>query len=237
MGAEPGPDLARLLARVSRELMEGPEGEATASRAARRALDVVPAAEHCSITLRRRGDRVETVASTSDLAETCDGFQYALREGPCLEATWDDEVYVSDDLRRDERWPRWCARVAESGVGSVLAVRLATETRTIGALNLYAEPTHAFDDQDRDVALLFAVHAANAISSADAVEGLTTAMASRHLIGVAQGILMHRYDLGLEQAFEVLRRYSSHQNLKLRDLARTVVERGDLPSTDATDPA
>lgn len=237
MGHEHGPELALILARVSRELMQEPAGEATAARAARRALEIVPAAQHASISVRRRHERVETVASTSSLADTCDGFQYTLGEGPCLEAIWDDEVFVSDDLRAEQRWPRWCARVAESGIGSVLAVRLATERRTIGALNLYAEPTHAFQDQDRDVALLYAVHAANAMSSADAVEGLTTAMASRHLIGVAQGILMQRYDLGLEQAFEVLRRYSSHENLKLRDLARTVVELGDLPTRSRADPA
>jgi hypothetical protein len=40
---------------------------------------------------------------------------------------------------------------------------------------------------------------------------------------------MSQYDMGLETAFEVLRRYSSHANVKLRDVARIVVERRALP--------
>jgi AmiR/NasT family two-component response regulator len=53
---------------------------------------------------------------------------------------------------------------------------------------------------------------------------------SRHVIGVAQGIIMHRYDMTLEASFEVLRRYSSHSNRKLRDVAQLVVEQRMLPA-------
>jgi AmiR/NasT family two-component response regulator len=80
-----------------------------------------------------------------------------------------------------------------------------------------------------DLAVIYGLHAANAMSTALLVEGLQTAVQSRHMIGVAQGILMHNYGIGMEQAFEVLRRYSSHTNVKLREVARHVVESGDLP--------
>jgi hypothetical protein len=81
---------------------------------------------------------------------------------------------------------------------------------------------------------VFASHAATAINNANLVTGLQTALQSRHLIGVAQGILMSQYDMGLETAFEVLRRYSSHTNVKLRDVATRVVELRALPE-DYTD--
>lgn len=58
-------------------------------------------------------------------------------------------------------------------------------------------------------------------------------MESRHLIGVAQGILMHTYDLDLDRSFELLRRYSSHTNTKLRDVARHVVDHGRLPAASS----
>ena len=64
----------------------------------------------------------------------------------------------------------------------------------------------------------FAAHAANALGAARLVTGLQNAVHSRHLIGVAQGILMNRYELTLEQSFDVLRRFSSQANIKLRDL-------------------
>ena len=49
------------------------------------------------------------------------------------------------------------------------------------------------------------------------------------MIGVAQGIIMQRYDMTLEASFEVLRRYSSHSNRKLRDVAQLVVDQRALP--------
>jgi len=94
---------------------------------------------------------------------------------------------------------------------------------------------HAFTPDDIDVALIFAAHATNAMSAARLVTGLQTAVQSRHLIGVAQGILMNRYELTLEQSFEVLRRFSSQANVKLRDLAATVIERRRLPDLDSED--
>jgi AmiR/NasT family two-component response regulator len=73
------------------------------------------------------------------------------------------------------------------------------------------------------------------MSAARLVSGLQTAVQSRHLIGVAQGILMNRYELTLEQSFEVLRRFSSQANIKLRDLATTVIEHRRLPDLDSED--
>jgi hypothetical protein len=106
---------------------------------------------------------------------------------------------------------------------------MANDDQVLGALNMYSEATHGYDSDAVDLALVFASHAATAISNANLVDGLQTALQSRHLIGVAQGILMAQYDMGLETAFEVLRRYSSHANVKLRDVALQVVESRSLP--------
>lgn len=56
------------------------------------------------------------------------------------------------------------------------------------------------------------------------VDELHIALETRHTIGVAQGLLMARYGLTSEQAFEYLRRRSQHGNVKLRRLADLVVE-------------
>ena len=199
-------DLASYFARLSRELMHEPSTEPTMERVATRALDVVPRAQHCSISMRRRRGHVESVASTSAVALAADELQYTLEEGPCLEAIWDDEVFVGKDLTRESRWPRWCAGVHELGIGSVMAVRLATETSTLGALNLYAEEPGAFEDAQRDVAVIFATHAVNAVHSAHTVSGPRDGDGEPTPIGVAQGVLMSRYDLTLDRSFEVLRR-------------------------------
>ncbi len=222
---------AAFFARVSRDLMEEQTEAPTMQRIAERAVQIVPGCDHCGISLRRRRHRVESIASTSTLAEKCDALQYELGEGPALETVWESESRLTEDTGNETRWPQWSPRVAEHGIGSVLSIRLSTSTETLGALNLYSERTNAFTQDDIDLAVIYALHAANAMSSALLVQGLHTAVHSRHLIGVAQGILMQNYRIGMEQAFEVLRRYSSHKNIKLREVAEQVVASGDLPDS------
>lgn len=229
------PSEAAFFARLSTDLHELKDEAPTLQRVVERAVQVVGPCDWCGISLRRRRNRVETVAATDEVARSCDVLQYDLGEGPCLEAIWDNEWYVAHDTAHDTRWRRWGPRVADHGVGSVLSIRLATESETLGALNLYAGPVHAFTPDDIDVALIFAAHATNAMSAARLITGLQTAVESRHLIGVAQGILMNRYELTLEQSFEVLRRFSSQANVKLRDLATTVIEHRRLPDLDSED--
>jgi GAF domain-containing protein len=221
--------LAAHFAEISREFSQTENEELTFQRISERAVDIVPACDFVGITLRGGGRRAESVAVTDPLAQWCDDLQYELDEGPCLDAAVQEETYLIDDVAKDPRWPRWGRRVAEAGVGSVLSIQMTNDTGTLGALNLYSRRTHAFDEDSIDLALVYASHAASAISSAKLVTGLRTALQSRHLIGVAQGILMSRYDMSLDVAFEVLRRYSSHTNTKLRDVAATVVERRRLP--------
>ncbi|MFD6497188.1 ANTAR domain-containing protein, partial [Streptomyces sp. NPDC060188] len=54
------------------------------------------------------------------------------------------------------------------------------------------------------------------------------AVTTRHQIGEAMGILMGTHHVTEEQAFNVLRRYSQDNNLKLREVARQVCEKGEL---------
>lgn len=226
--------IAAYFAQVSRDLLARPDEELTFQRIADRALEVIPPCDFVGITLRRKKEHPETIASTSVQADRCDALQYELGEGPCLSALADDEAYLIRDVTSDERWPRWGPGAAALGVGSILSVRMADDQHTHGALNLYAQEKDAFSDDDVDLALVFASHAATAISATRLVGGLQTALQSRHLIGVAQGILMAQYDMGLETAFEVLRRYSSHSNVKLRDVAKQVVDLRALPTDYAS---
>ena len=53
---------------------------------------------------------------------------------------------------------------------------------------------------------------------------LRAGLQSRHVIGVAQGLLMARFQIGQEQAFHYLVRCSNQSNMKLRDVAAQTVE-------------
>ena len=102
----------------------------------------------------------------------------------------------------------------------------------MGALNYYSRTPGGLDDADRDVALVFATHAAVALRGAQVMEAaelrasqLGEAVRSRDVIGQAKGILMERRGLTADEAFDTLRRTSQDLNVKLRDLAQTLAER------------
>jgi AmiR/NasT family two-component response regulator len=59
------------------------------------------------------------------------------------------------------------------------------------------------------------------------VAGLEAALLTRDLIGQAKGILMERYRITEDEAFERLRTASQHKNRKLRDLAEELARSGD----------
>lgn len=186
-------------------------------------------ADMCGVMLVHRGRRVETAAVTHELVTEADRLQCEFDEGPCLEVMDAHSTFIIDDTTRDARWQRWCAAVSELGIRSVLSVRLYTRQGTIGTLNAYSVQPRRFDLDDAAVGAIFAGHASIALSSAQTESGLREAMDGRHVIGIAQGILMERFDLTADQAFAVLRRYSQDRNTKLRGVAQRVVETRSLP--------
>jgi GAF domain-containing protein len=215
--------LADQMARISQELLARAEPEQTLELVVARAREAVPGCDFAGISLRMHNGRIATPAFTDPVVQRADDLQYDFAEGPCLDAIWVDDTYVIDDLQHDRRWPQWAPRAAELGLRSTLSVRLSTPDELVGGLNLYSAQVSAFDDDSVVIAHIYAAHASGAIAASTEVGNLNTALHSRHLIGVAQGLLMQRYGLSEEAAFQVLSRHSQDSNIKLRDVAAQLV--------------
>ncbi|MGY1841834.1 MULTISPECIES: GAF and ANTAR domain-containing protein [unclassified Modestobacter] len=225
--------LGDVLSQVARRLQEEHgDVEATLRAIATAAVDTVPHAHDCGITYVTGRATVEPRAWTSELPRSVDRLQQELGEGPCIDAVWDQEVILLDDVGTEQRWPRFAARAAELGVGSILCFKLFVEGGQMGALNLYARDPHAFDDESCEVGRLFASHAAVALAGAEHEQNLRGGMAHRDVIGQAKGILMERHKLTADQAFAVLVQTSSLTNRKLRDLADELTATGQLPPAE-----
>ena len=80
-----------------------------------------------------------------------------------------------------------------------------------------------------DIAEAFAHHASLALGAAMERDNLNRAVAARHRVGLAQGILMTRRQLTAGQAFALLKRESQNTHVKLRTIAQRVIQTGDLP--------
>jgi transcriptional regulator with GAF, ATPase, and Fis domain len=208
--------------------------EATLPQTVERVLEFARAAVgcgHAAVVFVHSKRRLETVAVTDPAIEDLIAKQAELQEGPVLSVLDDGHSVVVDDTRTETRWPGWASTAAAMGFRSTLAVPLFTSDRTLGTLNLYDAHADHFSTADLQVAQLLARHAAIAVSRVQTEDNLWRAVDSRKLIGQAQGILMERYALNADHAFEVLRRYSQHSNVKLRAVAQMVVDTRRLPDT------
>ena len=213
---------------ISRELLRAKGEQPTLALTAELAVQTVEGCDECGVSIRHRDGTVQTPTCTSPLIEKADTLQYEFGEGPCLEAIWSLDTCLIEDLETETRWPRWTPAAAELGFRSILSVRLDTPEHTLGGLNLYAFTPHAFDQTDVMIASIFARHASNALAMTRRVDGLRVALRTRQAIGVAQGMLMQRYGLSLDQSFELMRRYSNDHNIRLRVLAERMVESGRI---------
>jgi GAF domain-containing protein len=198
---------------------------------------VMPGNPEASVCLLVR-DRPTTIVSTGQLATELDETQYDRGHGPCLHAARSGELTEIADTRAETRWPDYLPRAVEHGNLSSLSVPLAIdgEQQVTGALNIYARRPDAFDADSRSVATRFAPYAAVAAgnlhayqSARDMAENLQLALESRAVIDQAKGILMERYKLTADRAFQLLARVSMDNNRKVRDLADDLVHTGRFP--------
>src|SRR5215208_4885121 len=143
------------------------------------ATELIPNCDHAGISIVHRNRTIDTPAATDEVARRGDELQYALDEGPCLDAIWHYDTVISANLAEEDRWISWAPRVA------------AAETQQ--------------------------------------VHGLRIAALNRAIIGQAQGILMERYTIDPEQAFNVLRRVSQNNNIKLIRVADELVRTRRTP--------
>ncbi len=188
-------------------------------------------AESTSITLVR-GDRAFTAAHTGEMALAADELQYERGHGPCMDAGRAGVVLRIDDMRTEERWADYTARVLEVGVRSSLSVPLPYQGSSIGALNVYASRPGAFATaESEEAATAVAEAVAVAVANADAHDRLAEqarnmrlAMESRAVIEQAKGVLVAQRRLDPEAAFEILREASQRYNRKLRDIASGIVQ-------------
>jgi GAF domain-containing protein len=230
---EPLLELESNLAQVAISLFAPGTVEGTLQRIVALAELAVDGCEAAGILLFDSGT-MTTAAASSPLVIEIDQMQVDANEGPCLAAAIQGTTFYAHDLIDDPRWPTFAAAATAAGIRTVLAYPLGVDRPS--ALNLYAPLPAAFGATDRAQGLLFATLARLALDSAreraadaNKAQNLTEALRTRELIGQAQGILIERDRITADQAFEVLRRASQNMNIKLREVAETLVETGETP--------
>ena len=232
MSSDPstGPEVGHAIAAAARALYEGQTVDETLQRMVEVARDSVPGFDQVGISTVDRKGHVETRATAGDLVTALDAVQYGLGEGPCVDTLRGAYVVVAPHLGEDGRWPRYTPAALDKGVRSQLAIKLYLDQEgTLGGINFYSTTSASIDPQAESIAELFATHAALALGNARERETLNEALLTRQVIGQAIGIVMERYQINSDRAFEFLVRASSVGNLKLREVAAELVGQRDQP--------
>ena len=190
----------------------------------------------------RNGDEVSTVGATDQRLIALDDAQYEAG-GPCV-ATLDqsDPIFWQDDAAGEERWEHFehfAETAAHLGVKSSLSLHVPTDSSEVAAsLNLYARERLELSDRQLQMAVNYADQLAMTLQSVDAYTAAATlarnmadAMRTRAVIEQAKGILMAEERISAEQAFQRLVELSQHANVKLRDIARHLVDKRTRPDS------
>ena len=215
--------------RMAQALLEARTPQEALDRTVRAVVDVVPSADLVSITTIDGGE-LRTPAGSAEKAFELDEVQYDHGEGACVEAARSAATCASDDLARDPRWPRFGPAAADRGAQSLVSTPLPvvdSEGQQLrGALNAYS--TGEIPEADREALSALAAETALGLAAARArrqAEQLREALGTRDVIGMAKGILMATRGVDDQGAFALLRDISQNNNVKLHELAATLVER------------
>ena len=208
--------------------------ESTLGAIAKRAVELIPGADFGGVSLLR-ADTITTIGSTDQIVDELDGIQYEVGQGPCLSSIEAQVTHRVNDLAPDETWPEFSGRAAALGARSLLSFVLKVSETSLGALNLYSQSVHAFDEEDERIGAIFAAQAAVALANAEThqmdqqkADQWHQAALTRDVIGQAKGILMARLNCSDDEAFEMLRTASQNLNRKVRDVAGDMVQKNRL---------
>lgn len=183
----------------------------------------------CCITISRP-KKHPIKAWSGPSARSLDQLEDNLKQGPNLTAMTEQRTVHASDLTGDDRWPRLAGSAPERGIRSCLSIPLEVEGPSRAVMSLTAVTSDAFSRNDIYAAEAFAEEASRMLRSAlriteltETVRDLYAALEHRTVIDSALGVVMSQNHCDHDTAFKILRRAASSRNVKLRDVAASVV--------------
>lgn len=174
------------------------------------------------------------VCMTDEVSAIIEDLQFALGEGPCVDAFHLDAPVLEPDLAAPvtPRWLGFTGPAVEAGARAVFGFPLQLGAVRLGALNLYrTEAGPLTDDQHAD-ALVMADIAAQAllVMQADAppgqlVDSLEKGSDFQHVVHQASGMVSAQLEVTVGQALIRLRAHAFGNDRPLVEVAQEVVAR------------
>jgi GAF domain-containing protein len=175
-----------------------------------------------------------SLCTTNEMSDLIEQLQYALGEGPCVDAFRQDWPVLEPDLAHPDT-PRWLAfspPAIAGGVRAVFGFPLQVGSVRLGALNLCCDREGPLSDDQHADALVMADIAAQAVLvlQADAPPGkLASALGAgadfHYVVHQAAGMVAAQLGVSVREALVRLRAYAFGNDRALADVGKEVVAR------------
>lgn len=157
-------------------------------------------------------------------------LQLRHHEGPCLDAFEDCRVVLSEDLRREERWPAFGPAAVGRGLHAVLASPIPFEQRPIGVIVIVSctrRPWTAAGELAlvafTDLAALLIATTLYAEEQSELAGRLRAALDVRRLVDRAAAALAEQDGVSARAGHQRLKAMARHQHRPIVDVAADVV--------------
>jgi GAF domain-containing protein len=214
-------------------LVGGPDGAFGTKRLCQVCAEVT-AMSGAGIMLMAADVAQGSLCTSNAMSDLIEQLQYALGEGPCVDAYNQDWPVLEPDLAHPET-PRWLAFAPPAVAGGVRAIfgfPLQVGSVRLGALNLCRDRTGPLSDDQHADALVMADIAAQAVlvMQANAPPGKLAselgAGADFHLaVHQASGMIAAQLGVSVRDAMVRLRAYAFGNDRSLPEVAKEVVDR------------
>ena len=203
---------------------------------ARHAAEIGGAA--AGLMLSGQDGTLHHIGASSEDARLLELFQIQNDEGPCLLSFRTGSRVMVPELRSgDERWPRFADRAVEAGFAAVYAFPMRLRDQVIGGLNVFQTERRDIDEVDArllqalaDLATISLIQEQAVARAGMLTEQLQSALNSRIVIEQAKGAVARTFDVGVDEAFELLRGHARTSRRRLTDVAHDVVTSAEGPA-------
>lgn len=229
--------LARTLVELADTLVADFDVVELLTRLADRCVEVLDVGAAGLMLAGPDGD-LRVMASSNEAMRTLELFELQAKEGPCLDCYRSGAPVLEADLSAiGTRWPHFAPEALAAGFRSVQALPMRLRGNIIGALNLFGADPDEMRSVDMesaqalaDVATIAILQQRKSYQAQVLNQQLQHALNSRVVIEQAKGMVAARENLNMPAAFSTLRSYARLHNLRLVDVATSVVAGSLRPS-------
>ncbi|MEO5982392.1 MAG: GAF and ANTAR domain-containing protein [Pedococcus sp.] len=219
-------ETSEAFASLAELVYSGADSQKVLDSICRLAVDLIPGADHVSISTLSADLTLVSVAASDDVARLMDRLETEAGEGPCLDSIVESSFQRDSDIRANSTWPTLAALTLDrTPVRGMVGYQLKDGAHGRAALDVFSDTPGALTDEAADIGTVLAAFTSVALAAAERqsdIVNLRRGMESNREIGKAVGLLMAAHSVTAEEAFDILRSASSRTNTKLAAIAQKI---------------